>query len=414
MTNENTSTTTTDSRLEDIPWRRVANVAGILLLVAVVIPFVVFAVPQVVGADQGYVVLSGSMEPAMSPGDAVIVNDVPASEIEQNDVITFGGQGDGTPTTHRVIEVVERDGTTAFRTKGDANEDPDATLVTPDQVQGKVMSLGGHLLVIPFIGYVINFAGTQSGFVLFFALPVMLFVLNEIWNVVTAARSTSGGGPAETSAGGGSTATTTDAAAAGAPEAPSTRPDGSGAPEATAQPGGAAADASTEDDAEISFTAAELQLGLGINAAFLAYSAWVVYSIWTTYDTVETWALGVAGGVGASFLLLGGLYVFGGGDGADATDEAASAEPASDPDPESEPDQTSLVSSDEATAEQNGTSPEETQESPEVNADASETDADASADTATHRTNGDGQPASSRSDGGEPAADTTTEGDADE
>jgi hypothetical protein len=72
------------------------------------------------------------------------------------------------------------------------------------------------------------------------------------------------------------------------------------------------------------------------------------------------------------------------------------------------------VSSDEATAEENGTSPEETQESPEVNADASETDADASADTATHRTNGDGQPASSRSDGGEPAADTTTEGDVDE
>jgi signal peptidase I, archaeal type len=411
MTDENTPTTTTDSRLEDIPWRRVANIAGILLLVAVVIPFVVFAVPQVVGADQGYVVLSGSMEPAMSPGDAVIVNDVPASEIEQNDVITFGGQGDGTPTTHRVIEVVERDGTTAFRTKGDANEDPDATLVTPDQVQGKVMSVGGHLLVIPFIGYVINFAGTQSGFVLFFALPVMLFVLNEIWNVVTAARSNSGGDPAETSAGSASDATATDAAAASAPEAPSTRPDGSGEPEATAQPGGAAAEASTEDDAEISFTAAELQLGLGVNAAFLAYSVWVVYSIWTTYDTVETWALGVVGGVGASFLLLGGLYVFGGGDsgGGDATDEAASAEPASD----SEPDQAPLASSDEATAEQNGTTPSETQ-SPEVNADTPEIDADTSGDTATHRTNGDGQPASSVSDGGDPTADTDTGGTADE
>ena len=410
MTDEDTSTTTTDSRLEDISWRRIANVAGVVLLVAVVVPFVVFAVPQVVGADQGYVVLSGSMEPAMSPGDAVIVNDVPAAEIEQNDVITFGGQEGGTPTTHRVIEVVERDGTTAFRTQGDANEDPDATLVTPDQVQGKVMSVGGQLLVIPLIGYVINFAGTQSGFVLFFALPVLLFVLNEIWNVTTAARSNSSGDePAETSAGGPSNATVTEAATANAAEAAPTDPDGTGTAEATARNGGAAAEVSTEDDAEISFTAAELQLGMGINAAFLAYSVWVVYSIWTTYDTVETWALGVAGGVSASFLLLGGLYVFG-GSGGDATDGAASSEPASDSESEPQSDQPAPAPVDEATADHGGGSTPSSGADPEVDMDAPEAETDASDAPAARRHNGDGQTAASRSDGGDPVDDVNNTG----
>ena len=315
MTDQNTSGTAENSRLESVSWRRVANIVGVAALLIVVVPFVVFAVPQVVGADQSYVVLSGSMEPAMSPGDVIIVNSVPAAAIERNDVITFGGQEGDTPTTHRVIEVVERDGTTAFRTQGDANEDPDGSLVTPDQLQGKVLSPGGYLLVIPLIGYLINFASTQSGFVLFVALPVSLLVLNEIWNVIASARSspeTSGSADTESAA---------DTEAAGTATAVEGEPDTSGetaTAEATTQHNGTAA-ASDVDDTGISFTAAELQLGLGVNAAFLAYSVWVVYSIWTAYDAVETWALGVVGGVGASFLLLSGLYVFGGDN--DATDE---------------------------------------------------------------------------------------------
>ena len=43
--------------------RLAANVLGVLIIVAVVAPFVVYAVPSVVGADHGLVILSGSMEP---------------------------------------------------------------------------------------------------------------------------------------------------------------------------------------------------------------------------------------------------------------------------------------------------------------------------------------------------------------
>jgi len=384
MTETDTSTATSDQDGRDIPWRRTANVVGVAVLIAIVVPFVVFAVPQVVGADQSYVVLSGSMEPAMSPGDVIIVNSVPASAIERNDVITFGGQGGDTPTTHRVIDVVEQDGTTAFRTQGDANEDPDGSLVTPDQLQGKVLSPGGYLLVIPLIGYLINFAGTQSGFALFVALPVLLLVLNEIWNVIASARSTPNTG------GNSSAETTADAAAAttaDTSEGEPTEPSRAETTEATGQHNSTAA-ASDEADAGISFTAAELQLGLGVNAAFLAYSIWVAYSLWTAYDTVETWALGVAGGVGASLLLLGGLYVFGGAD--DATDEAET-----DSGSISQQDQPVQSVNETAAAHDNG----------DIIARA-----EASDDPVPQRTNGDGQRASSKGDDGDSVAETSSSG----
>jgi len=384
MTETDTSTATSDQDGRDIPWRRTANVVGVAVLIAIVVPFVVFAVPQVVGADQSYVVLSGSMEPAMSPGDVIIVNSVPASAIERNDVITFGGQGGDTPTTHRVIDVVEQDGTTAFRTQGDANEDPDGSLVTPDQLQGKVLSPGGYLLVIPLIGYLINFAGTQSGFALFVALPVLLLVLNEIWNVIASARSTpnTGGNSSAETAADAAAATTADTS-----EGEPTEPSRAETTEATGQHNSTAA-ASDEADAGISFTAAELQLGLGVNAAFLAYSIWVAYSLWTAYDTVETWALGVAGGVGASLLLLGGLYVFGGAD--DATDEAET-----DSGSISQQDQLVQSANETAAAHDNG----------DIIARA-----EASDDPVPQRTNGDGQRASSKGDDGDSVAETSSSG----
>ncbi len=322
------STPDANSRLRTIPWWRIANIVGLILLVAVVVPFVVFTVPQVVGADHSYVVLSDSMEPAMSAGDAIIVNSVAASNIEKGDIITFDEGGDDRPTTHRVIEVVEQDGTTALRTKGDANEDPDSGLVTPDQVQGRVMSAGGYLFVIPYIGYVINYADTQLGFILLFAVPVALLVLNEIWNLIVASRADTDDGD---EAGSGSTAAGPDTSEA--PDSDADVADG-GADAVEAEAAAAAADADAEAETEteaesaessdggITFTAAELQLGLLVLAAFLAYSVWVAY------ETREVWSFGVAGGVVSAFLLLAGLYFFG-GDSGDAPDPGT--EPDADP-----------------------------------------------------------------------------------
>jgi signal peptidase len=175
----------------------VLRVVRTLLLVVVVVPFVVYAVPQLVGASHSFVVLSGSMEPAISTGDVIVVEDVPASDIEEGDVITFGGSATEPATTHRVIAVGESDGERVFRTKGDANEDPDASPVAADEVVGRVMELpvptaGQTLFAIPYIGYVIEFAGTPRGFVALVVLPFGLLGVSELWEY--ASRSSDGGG----------------------------------------------------------------------------------------------------------------------------------------------------------------------------------------------------------------------------
>jgi signal peptidase len=326
MTETDDSTTDTDSRLQKVPWRRIANVVGLLLVIAIVVPFLVFTVPQVVGADDSYVVLSGSMEPTMSPGDAIIVNSVGASNIEKGDIITYGEGSGSDLTTHRVIEVVEQDGTTAFRTKGDANENADRSLVTPGEVQGKVMSVGGYLFVIPYIGYVINYADTQLGTFLLFAVPLVLLVLNEIWNLIVTTRADASG---ETESGSAAAQSETSDAAGSDGDAAKEEAIETASDDEAGSTDASEAESTESSEAGITFTAAELQLGLLVLAAF------TIYSVWVAYQTLEVWAFGVAGGVASAFLLLAGLYLLGGG-GADATDGAGTDAPDSGTDPDAD------------------------------------------------------------------------------
>lgn len=271
--------------------RWVAHRVGLLLLLAIVVPFLLYAVPQLIGAEHSYVVLSGSMEPTMSPGDVIFVDAVGVGAIAEGDVINFKRGSDERATTHRVIEVVQRDGEPAFRTQGDSNDAPDQGVVTGDELQGRLLSVAGVPLVIPLIGYVIQFANTQLGFALLFVLPIALLVAFELRGVVTSARS---GSPTTEADGGRPSSGDTST------QAPS--PDGA------------------DDDGGISFTATELQFGLVVLAAFAAYSTWVAVS------HPGVWTVGVAGSVIVALLLVAVLYITGragsdgGSDGREASD----------------------------------------------------------------------------------------------
>lgn len=172
--------------LGDLDRRSLLHSAGVVVLVAVLVPFLVFAAPQVAGAEHSYVVLSSSMSPTIHAGDVVIVNEAPAERIEQGDVITYErpGSGAGSPdrVTHRVVEVVERDDGRYFRTKGDANEEPDGKLVPAENLVGKVA------FSIPYIGHVISFASSDAGILLFVVVPSVLFVISEVYDLIVAAR----------------------------------------------------------------------------------------------------------------------------------------------------------------------------------------------------------------------------------
>lgn len=171
--------------------RRILELVIIAALIATLIPFVIFIVPQIVGAEYSYVVVSGSMTPAIGAGGTVIVNDVSTSTINEGDIITFRrgetaeiqrGQAGSNLITHRVVEIVKTDDGLAFRTKGDANEEADHQLVPADAVVGRVM------FTIPYIGHVIAFAGTETGFIAFVAIPLGLLILSELYDLARAAR----------------------------------------------------------------------------------------------------------------------------------------------------------------------------------------------------------------------------------
>jgi signal peptidase len=157
-----------------VNWRRALKVSLTLALLVVVGAFIVQAFPALVGADLALTVQSGSMEPAISTGSVVFVQDVPAERVQEGDVITYR-DGGGNLITHRVIEKYTAGESLRFITKGDANEDPDGEPVYRGKFVGKV------IFSIPLMGYVVAFGNTRLGYLTLVLVPVLLLVFNELW-----------------------------------------------------------------------------------------------------------------------------------------------------------------------------------------------------------------------------------------
>lgn len=86
-------------------------------------------------------IMSGSMEPVLRTG-GIVFTDTKERRPEIGDIVTY--QVGENRVTHRVIRK-ERKG---YVTKGDANNKEDPTVVTADQIIGKV------IFVLPCLGYV--------------------------------------------------------------------------------------------------------------------------------------------------------------------------------------------------------------------------------------------------------------------
>lgn len=131
-----------------------------------------------------FIVQSGSMEPSISTGGVVFVEEIPAGQVDERihegDVITFFKSGGSATTTHRVVEKHQAGESIRFITKGDANEEPDPEPVYRDDVVGKVV------FSIPYIGYVINFSGTIYGWFLLVILPVTALLMDGLWQLYKA------------------------------------------------------------------------------------------------------------------------------------------------------------------------------------------------------------------------------------
>jgi len=134
---------------------RFLSAIGIILMVIVVAACLCLVIPRIAGYES-YVVVSGSMEPAIPVGSVVYSEETEPALLKTGDVIVFIDAARGsTPITHRVVSNNTNTGTVI--TKGDANTKEDANPVTYGNILGKVKA---H---IPRIGFTVAMFSTVLG-----------------------------------------------------------------------------------------------------------------------------------------------------------------------------------------------------------------------------------------------------------
>ena len=129
-------------------------------------------VPSVAGTLP-LIVLTDSMYPLIESGDLIICHTAEPEEIKADDVIAyFDPAGNGSSiVTHRVMEVTEKDGQIAWKTKGDNNNTEDRLLVPADKL---VAIYEGTRL--PGFGNVALFMQTTPGLIVCVVCPILLLV----------------------------------------------------------------------------------------------------------------------------------------------------------------------------------------------------------------------------------------------
>ncbi len=127
--------------------------------------------------ERAVVVLSGSMEPAFSPGDVLIERGIEPRQVKIGQIVTFHEPGSDRSITHRVRSVEARGQKLVFTTKGDAD----------NGVQRWSIGAGGELgqpqWRIPAIGYVVMLVKTPLGLIAIVLLPLLLLAGWEIFRV---------------------------------------------------------------------------------------------------------------------------------------------------------------------------------------------------------------------------------------
>lgn len=152
--------------------KKIWNVISTVLVALVVILALLLVGARVVGL-QVFTVLSGSMEPTYHTGSLIYVKKVDPYTIKEGQPITFM-LDENTVATHRVVGIVpdEEDPTVIrFRTKGDANEAEDGSLVHYKNV------IGTPIFSIPYLGYVADYIQHPPGMYIAISAGAILLLL---------------------------------------------------------------------------------------------------------------------------------------------------------------------------------------------------------------------------------------------
>ena len=162
---------------------KILNVVGAILCV-ILVPILVINITLIaksffnkeevpsIGGMLPLIVLTDSMVPEINSGDLIICNTAEAEDIKEDDIISFfdpAGNGTGV-VTHRVVEIVEKNGEIFFRTRGDNNNTEDKELVPAENL------VGVYKMRIAGAGHVAMFMQSTTGLIICVVLPIILLV----------------------------------------------------------------------------------------------------------------------------------------------------------------------------------------------------------------------------------------------
>ena len=114
-----------------------------------------------------YAIESESMEPHLYKGDAVVIQK--QDNYVKGEVITFfPTDRDKKTYTHRVTQVITKDGVTTYKTKGDNNKVEDPFNVKSELIEGK------EIYKLEKLGSPILFLRSVPGIILFLIIPATI------------------------------------------------------------------------------------------------------------------------------------------------------------------------------------------------------------------------------------------------
>ena len=116
-----------------------------------------------------FIILSGSMESEIMPGDIAIVQEIDVDKLKVGDVIAF--KSEDIVITHRISEIKKENGIIKYITKGDNNNTDDMDAVLQKQVEGI------YKFRIPKLGNLAIFIQTPIGMLVGLSIPLILLII---------------------------------------------------------------------------------------------------------------------------------------------------------------------------------------------------------------------------------------------
>lgn len=157
-----------------------------IILLAALYAFTTMATKddQNVASILGYtplVVETDSMKPTFESGDLIFIKKCDTSKLKEGDIITFHTIIDNqyALNTHRIQKIDEANGVRSYTTIGDNNNGvADQHVISDGDIVGKYI---GH---VSGLGKVMNFLSSSMGFLIVIVLPMLLFFIYQVYNLI--------------------------------------------------------------------------------------------------------------------------------------------------------------------------------------------------------------------------------------